>query len=114
MVPGVRPGCRVTRAKRGVTEKGNGTMQETVQLYVGADNDTHDLDLERIGKIMSSNHEGYTIWPAEGSWRGVSEPSAVILVNDDHDSIMATVAQLKSELRQDAIGYQRMPDVSYA
>jgi hypothetical protein len=87
---------------------------ETVQLYIGADNTTHDLDLERIGKIMSSNHEGYTIWPASGSWRGVSEPSAVVMVHGDHDAIAATIAQLKAELDQDAIGYQRMPDVSYA
>lgn len=87
---------------------------ESFMLFVGADNATGQLDSERIGKILASRHDGYTMWQAEGCWQGKTEPSAVILVSDTRDQVMATMAQLKTELRQDAIGWQTVPSMQFA
>jgi hypothetical protein len=89
-------------------------MMESVMLYVGADNETGVIDLERLGKVLASRHEGFTMWPAEGSWQGTPEPCAVILVSDEHDQIMGTCDQIKTELRQEAVGWQHVPAMQYA
>jgi hypothetical protein len=88
--------------------------EETVMLLVGADNETGMLDMPRIESVVSKRHSGFTTWQTEGHWEGSAEDSAAILLSDDHDSIMATVADLKSELRQDAIGIEQMPATRFA
>jgi hypothetical protein len=87
---------------------------ESVILYVGADNDTGEIDMTALGKILASRHDGFTMWPAEGSWQGTPEPSAVVTLTDDHDVIMGTIEQIKTELRQEAVGYQTVPAMQFA
>ena len=89
-------------------------MTETYMLFVGSDNDTGELDMPRIEKIMGKRHAGFTTWRASGHWQGGAEDTAVILVNDAPGAVAETIAALKSELRQDAIGVQAMPAMSYA
>lgn len=88
-------------------------MNVTEALYIGADNATGLIDLPRIESIMSKTHEGFTVIPAEGYWHGTRESSAVVIVTDTRESIANTVATLKSELRQDAIGVEELPPINF-
>jgi hypothetical protein len=85
----------------------------TAMLYVGADNDTGLLDVPRIETIMGKRHDGFTVWEATGHWKGSQEPGAVILVSDDQEKISETVADLKSELHQESIGIQQLPEIQF-
>lgn len=89
-------------------------MITTTALYIGADNQTGQIDLPRIESIMSKDHEGFTIIPANGYWHGMPESSVVVIVTDTAESIADTVATLKSELHQDAIGVEQLPPINFA
>jgi hypothetical protein len=86
----------------------------TTALYIGADNATGLIDLPRIESIISKTHEGFTVIPSVGSWHGMTEPSAVVILSDTPESITATVATLKCELHQDAIGVEELPPIRFA
>jgi hypothetical protein len=87
---------------------------KTTALYIGADNETGSIDLSRIESIISKTHEGFTVIPSIGSWHGMNEPSAVVILSDTSESIAATVATLKCELHQDAIGVEELPPITFA
>lgn len=82
---------------------------ETAFLYVGADNDTHIVDVDRITTLLDKEYESYTIVPATGRWHGMSEESTVIVLTGERDDIMHTAHTLCSELSQDAVAVQFMP-----
>lgn len=82
-------------------------------LYVGADNHTHEIDLDRVAKIASRDVEGFTITPARGYWHGQPEPSAVITVEADAAHIARLADDLKTELGLDAVGVQCMPEITF-
>jgi hypothetical protein len=88
-------------------------MTETDALFVGADNTTGRLDLDRIAKIMSKHVDGFTILPARGYWHGSPEPSAEIIVSAEPAQITAAVADLASELDQQAIGRQVQAPITF-
>lgn len=79
-------------------------MNRTATLYVGADNATGEIDLDRLAKIVSKRHEGFTIVPARGYWQGRPEPSAQVIISSDGLDILPTVKDIKAELDQDAVG----------
>lgn len=86
----------------------------TVQIYIGSNNDTNKLETERIAAIVSSNHDGFTIYEALGYWLGKPEATAVVIVSDDKAKIEATISELKIALNQDAIAYQILPGLRFA
>jgi hypothetical protein len=86
----------------------------TSLLFIGADNQTGLCDAARIRAIVAKRHEGFTSWPAAGYWHGMPEDTLCVLLSASQADISATVADLKSELHQDAIGVQRMPEMSFA
>lgn len=86
----------------------------TYQLYIGSSNTTGRLEIERIREVVAANHDGFTIFSARGYWQGKPESSAVVIVNDKPYKIQKTIQKLKSELKQDAIGYQLVPDIEFA
>lgn len=87
-------------------------MNETVLLFIGADNETGLLDLPRIEAVIAKHHDGFTTWTASGHWQGAQEDSAVIMVSGN--SVTDTVTDLKTELRQDAIGILTLPAMRFA
>lgn len=86
----------------------------TYQLYVGANNSTGRVELGKIKNILSSRHQGFTMLQANGYWQGQAEPSVCIIVNDVSRKVHQTIRELKSQLQQDAIGYQIIPDIKFA
>ena len=87
---------------------------QTFTIYVGSNNDTHELELDRINRISARNHEGFTLYTATGHWLGTEEATAVLIIHDDPAKVMATIETLKTELHQDAIGYQLAPLMQFA
>jgi hypothetical protein len=88
-------------------------MSETDALFIGADNLTGEIDLDRIAKIMSAHVAGFTLVPALGYWHGEAEPSAEIIVSAEPGEIAAAVADLKAELDQDAVGIQHLAPIAF-
>ena len=78
----------------------------TYRIYIGSNNDTKKLELDKIEEIAGRRHEGFTIYTATGHWLGSKEDTAVLIVFDDELKVNRTITDLKIELDQDAIGYQ--------
>lgn len=88
-------------------------MTETIALFIGADNETGVLDMWRIENIVGKRHRNFTVIPAAGYWQGGREDSVMVIISGDRPLIEGTARMLKSELRQDAIGMQVMPEMQF-
>ena len=86
----------------------------TFNLFIGSNNKTKRLEVDKIERIMNKRHKGYTVEYCFGYWQGKKEKSAKVLVTDDGDLIMQSVKELKRELQQDSIAYQEAPELSFA
>lgn len=86
----------------------------TFQLYIGSNNRTKKLETRKVRSVMASRHDGFTLYPVTGYWKGQRENSLIVLVEDDETKVMATIAILKSALEQEAIGFQQVPQVQFA
>lgn len=72
------------------------------RLYIGSNNNTGILELEKIENILNTVYNGYTIINAVGYWNGKKENTAVVeIVNIDVKDYV--IEQLKKELLQDSI-----------
>lgn len=81
----------------------------TYQIYIGSNNATKELELDKIEDICSEHHEGFTIQPATGYWMGQREHTAVVTITDNQSKIDATIQELKNKLHQEAIAFQKVP-----
>ena len=83
------------------------TKPITISAYIGSNNKTKQLEIDKIVKIANKNHDEFTLdYPKLGYWKGESEDTAVLLLSDDKQKILATLEELKEVLEQDAIAYQ--------
>lgn len=89
-------------------------MKTTYTVYIGSNNATGKLELSKIEEITARLHEGFTLYTATGYWLGSKEATAVLVIHDDAARIFETIAALKLELQQDAIGYQKAPQLHFA
>jgi hypothetical protein len=87
---------------------------QTYTIYVGSNNATKELELDKIRTIAARRHDGLTLYTATGYWLGTPEATAVLIIHDQENEITATIADLKKELNQDAIGYQIAPLLQFA
>ncbi len=87
---------------------------QTYTIYVGSNNDTGKLELDRIKEIASRRHDGLTLYTATGVWLGTLEDTAVLIIHDEAGKIVRTISDLKLELDQDAIGWQGAPTMQFA
>ena len=79
------------------------------RLYIGSNNDTKELELDKIKQIVSRYYDGFTIILATGYWKGAEEKTAIVEISTDSfaDSLNgALIAILRKELKQEAIGVQ--------
>lgn len=72
------------------------------KIYIGSNNTTNLLELNKIESILNKYYKAYTIIPACGYWEGKKENTAIIeiineLVNDD------VLTELKTELKQESL-----------
>ena len=80
-------------------------------LSIGANNDTKELEIEKIkysvAKFCDSHDTGFTIQTSVGYWAGSVEDSCIVSIINDNDTIKNDIIllceELKKGLEQDSI-----------
>ena len=88
-------------------------MKKSIQLYIGENNVTHKLELEKITATCVLYFDGFTIQNGIGFWRGQQEKTAIVSVYDDEKKILECVKTLKKALNQDAIAIQELKPLKF-
>ena len=79
----------------------------TIKAFIGSNNETKELEIDKIASTLSKNHEAFTLdYPVIGCWRGEVEETAVLYLSDERQKVMNTLNKLKEVLDQEAIAYQ--------
>lgn len=88
-------------------------MKITHKLYIGENNEDGTIDFDIIAEIVGAHYEAFIMYVARGFWKGGEERTAVIEISADKDDdvISDLVTRLKSDLKQEAIGYQQLPPI---
>jgi hypothetical protein len=82
------------------------------KLYIGSNNETKELEYDKIRKILATAQQGYTILEAVGVWNGLEEHTAIVEIYGNYN--LAIIGELKRELKQDSILVTRQyVDVSF-
>ena len=82
------------------------------RLYIGSNNETKELELDKIKEIVSRYYDGFTIILATGYWKGNEEKTAIVEVSTDKWN-SAIVTSLRNELKQEAIGIQHATELIF-
>ena len=80
-------------------------MKKFVKIFVGSNNETNELEKEKILIIINKNHQGFSFYEIEGAWQGKIEKTLTIEIFDDFETIKKTMEILKEKLKQEAIAY---------
>lgn len=89
-------------------------MQKTLELFIGSNNTTHKVELDKLEQTLAKYHEGFTIKRGVvGYWQGAREESVTVLVSDDFSTILDTINKLKQVLKQDAIAYHEVSELVF-
>lgn len=79
----------------------------TIKAFIGSNNKTKKLEVDKIISTVNANHEAFTLdYPVIGYWRSEAEQTAVLYLSDEHSKVMNTLNELKEVLDQEAIAYQ--------
>lgn len=73
--------------------------------YVGADNDTHALEVDKITGIVAASFDGFTAFEVVGYWKGMRERTLKIeVVTEKADSELVKIArELRIALNQESV-----------
>lgn len=71
------------------------------KIYVGSNNDTKVLEIDKIIAILGNFQAGYTLYKAQGSYGNISEDTCVIEIYSNYNT--GIIPELKRELKQDSI-----------
>jgi hypothetical protein len=86
----------------------------TFELFVGSNNETHQVERDRLEAILSAHVDGYTVTDCHGMWRGQREDSASVLLTIPRGELPGLLAELRQSLAQDAIAYRKVPALKFA
>ena len=73
--------------------------------YIGWNNETHELEMDKIEKTLNAHFEGYSASEIIGYWKGSKERTLQVqVVTDSSDTELAkTAKELCKVLKQDAV-----------
>ena len=71
------------------------------KIYVGSNNTTGELELDKIYSVLDRWQDSYTIILAKGSWQGKHEDTAIIEIYGKYN--LGIIPCLKQELKQASI-----------
>lgn len=81
-------------------------------IYIGSNNETHDLESDKAIKIISKYFEGFTAYEVVGYWKGSQEKTLKVEIVSDNDtkdtSMVRMIKELKHDLKQDAIMLEKI------
>lgn len=84
------------------------------RLFIGANNETKRVDDYEMKRTLDKYFEGYTVVLAFGRWKGKNEDSRIVEIETGSDYLLPTVIEeLKKVLKQEAIGHQELPSISF-
>jgi len=83
------------------------------RLYIGSNNNTHELEVGKIEQVMSKHFDGFTVMIGTGHWKSTKEKTAIVEVDNDRDEVIKVVHELKYALKQEAIAVQEVPSLSF-
>lgn len=84
------------------------------KIYIGSNNATKELERDKILRTVGYFFEGFTMYEAQGFWKGVSEKTAILEIETpDSERIKTMVNHLKDELKQEAICYSQLPSLQF-
>lgn len=76
-------------------------------LYIGSNNQTHELESAKACEIIAKAFEGFSVYEIIGYWKGSQEKTLKVeIVSDESGSdtkISKITKELAKELQQDAI-----------
>jgi hypothetical protein len=85
-----------------------------LKLYIGSNNETKELEIQKIKEITGAVFEGFTFYEAMGFWRGLEEKTAIIEIEtEEEDKINHLIETLKKELKQEAIAVEILPSLKF-
>lgn len=76
------------------------------QLYIGANNVTKIVEVEKIVERVTKDYTGFTITRSLGYWEGIAEDSVIVTIyteTNDQDKINTLAHDLCSTLGQHCI-----------
>lgn len=83
-------------------------------LYIGANNETGQVETDKIVRIVGKQYRSYTIIEAMGYW--LDKPEKMVIVQIQPESsveiIDELIQELKKALKQEAIGFQITPPLT--
>ena len=86
--------------------------QITIKAFIGSNNKTKQLEVDKIISTVNANHEAFTLdYPVIGYWRSEAEQTAVLYLSDERSKVLNTLNELKEVLDQEAIAYQIESDL---
>jgi N6-adenosine-specific RNA methylase IME4 len=85
----------------------------TYRLFIGANNETGNVETSLIESKLNQHFEGYTIENATGYWLGKKESSVIVTISGNEQTILNVIRELKEVLKQDAIAYQLAPALNF-
>lgn len=79
-----------------------------VFFYVGANNTTGELEIEKIEALVAAHFNEFTAYEVIGYWRRKKERSLKIeVITDESAPAIARIAkELKEKLNQEAVGFE--------
>jgi len=85
----------------------------TYNLYIGSNNKTLTVDHDKLTYLLDGFTDGYTIIKSDGVWQGNHEDSVVVVIKSEPELLNTLLKVLKSDLEQDAIGYQLVNELKF-
>lgn len=82
-------------------------------VIVGSNNETGELELDRIISITSKYYDEYMVNPGVISVNnGDREDLAIIVVTSDEPTLMTYMTELRTELNQREVAYRRAGEIN--
>lgn len=86
----------------------------TVKLYIGANNQTGEVETGLVESVLNKYFDGYTVENSVGYWLGKRENSVVVTLVTSGPELKTVLNELKNVLHQDAIAWQTVAKLNFA
>ena len=85
-------------------------------LYIGANNETKEVEIDKAIDIIGNEFDGFTFWNANGFWKGSQEKTLIVQIETskiNKETLNIVIRTLKKELKQDSIGLTSADDMNF-
>jgi len=84
------------------------------KLYIGSNNETRELEVQKIKEITGLVFDGFTLYEATGYWRGSEERTAIVEIEtQEEEKLNSLIKTLKKELKQETVAVEILPSLKF-